>query len=357
MLDRPGEWYLDRATGVLSYWPLPKQDMAKAEAIAPVLRTVLEVKGRPDKPVRNVHFKGIQFSHTTWEEPEWGFIGAQAAIYRLNNALQDGPGRFGRHEDAVRFEYAQGCSVEDGAIAHVGETGISLRQGCVNNLIQDNRVFDTGGNGIMVGERIDPTNAVDAVRANRVANNFVHDCGVVFHGAVGVWVGFTDGTVVSHNLVRDLPYTGISNGWSWDMKPTGCMSNVVEFNHVHHVMELLADGGGIYNLGFQPGSVIRGNHVHDITRNNLSAAGYGHSGIYLDEGSKGFLVQSNVVYRTRAFNFNIAPQADPNAHNQIADNFADVEPGQPKFPKSIADKAGPVPQFYKTLGLSPKGDK
>ncbi|HEV3079384.1 MAG TPA: hypothetical protein VGY66_06375, partial [Gemmataceae bacterium] len=35
-LDRPGTWYLNRKTGVLSYWPLPGEDMNKVEVIAPV---------------------------------------------------------------------------------------------------------------------------------------------------------------------------------------------------------------------------------------------------------------------------------------------------------------------------------
>jgi parallel beta-helix repeat protein len=51
--------------------------------------------------------------------------------------------------------------------------------------------------------------------------------------------------------------------------------------------------GGIYTLGKQPRTRILNNLWHDI-----AGIQYGGWGIYLDEGSSGILVQSNVVYRT-----------------------------------------------------------
>ena len=39
-LDQPGEWYLERATGTLTYWPIPGQDMAGAEVFARVANEV-----------------------------------------------------------------------------------------------------------------------------------------------------------------------------------------------------------------------------------------------------------------------------------------------------------------------------
>jgi len=45
-LDQPGEWYLDRRTGVLNYWPVEGQDLTRASVVAPVLTRLLELKGK-----------------------------------------------------------------------------------------------------------------------------------------------------------------------------------------------------------------------------------------------------------------------------------------------------------------------
>jgi hypothetical protein len=136
-------------------------------------------------------------------------------------------------------------------------------------------------------------------RANRVANNHVHGCGVEYYGAIGIWVGFSQGTAVVHNLVHDLPYTGISVGWQWNPEPTVCRENLIECNHVHNVMNRLCDGGCIYTLGFQPGTVIRRNHLHDVNRSPM-AQGAPNNGMFIDQGSKGYLFERNVIYDTSA---------------------------------------------------------
>jgi hypothetical protein len=63
-------------------------------------------------------------------------------------------------------------------------------------------------------------------------------------------------------------------------------------------MKTLADGGGIYTLGLQPGTVLRGNHIHDVHRSAYAHGGAPNNGFFIDQGSKGFLFEDNVVYRT-----------------------------------------------------------
>jgi len=105
-------------------------------------------------------------------------------------------------------------------------------------------------------------------------------------------MGYGHHNTIAHNEVSDLRYTGISLGWTWDIVRSGTRENVVEFNHVHHVMRVLEDGGGIYSLGLTPGSVIRNNLIHDVGER---ATEVGH-GIYLDGGSAGVLCENNLCY-------------------------------------------------------------
>ena len=50
LLDQPGEWYLDRKTGTLSYWPRPGEDMTNPQVFAPVLQQFLIVGERRRNP-------------------------------------------------------------------------------------------------------------------------------------------------------------------------------------------------------------------------------------------------------------------------------------------------------------------
>lgn len=105
--------------------------------------------------------------------------------------------------------------------------------------------------------------------------------------------GIVANTRIANNEVREMPYTGVSLGWRWDPKPTPCRANAVERNHIHHVMQLLSDGGGIYTLGLQPGSFLRENWIHDIPRN----AGRAESnGMFLDQGTMDFTIEKNVIH-------------------------------------------------------------
>ncbi|VVJ18533.1 Uncharacterised protein [Amycolatopsis camponoti] len=47
LLTRPGQWYLDKRAGRLSYIPLPGQDMAKADVELPLLETLVRASGTP----------------------------------------------------------------------------------------------------------------------------------------------------------------------------------------------------------------------------------------------------------------------------------------------------------------------
>ncbi|MFH0983714.1 MAG: right-handed parallel beta-helix repeat-containing protein [Planctomycetota bacterium] len=294
LLDSPGEWYLDRKAGALSYWPLAGEDPARAEAVAPVLELLLSVRGEAAKGrrVEGLRFVGLSFAHCEFPLPEHGYAEGQAGFYevRPNPDKSQGWGRL-RNPAAVVLENAAGCALEDCAVYGAGGSGISLQGACENNRVTGCRVHDVGGNGIMVGETANKPEHL--AKDNAVSNNYVHHCAVLGHGCVGVWAGLTEGTVIAHNEICDLPYTGVSVGWQWDVKPTQCQGNVVEFNHIHRVMQMLSDGGGIYTLGRQPGTVLRGNLIHDIP---VNAGCSGSNGMFLDEGSSEFLVEGNTIY-------------------------------------------------------------
>jgi len=70
-LDEPGEWYLNRKTGVVYVIPRPGDDLQSAEVTAPVAPAFLHLQGRAvdHRYVEHVAFKGIRFVYTNWQLP------------------------------------------------------------------------------------------------------------------------------------------------------------------------------------------------------------------------------------------------------------------------------------------------
>jgi len=282
LLDRPGEWHLDRKTGLLSYLPADGEDMTRAEVVAPAIERLLEVAGdgAKGKFVEDLRFVGLRFAHCAWPRPAGGYAAGQAGFHDVRTKAGSKIMR-ARMPAAVAFEAARRCTFADGGVEHVGGAGLSLGAYCRDNRIAGNEIADVAGNGVMIGEPgQDPKRLA---RDNRVSNNYVHHCGAEFYGCVAVWAGITAGTVVAHNEICHVPYTG----------PTPCRANRIEFNHIHHVMQMLSDGGGIYTLGRQPETVLRGNVIHDVPRN----AGRAESnGMFIDEGSSLILIEANTIH-------------------------------------------------------------
>ena len=150
---------------------------------------------------------------------------------------------------------------------------------------------------------------------------------------------FSADTRLSGNQIHDLPYTGISIGYRWDSSATSQRRCLVEYNHIHNVMQELADGAGIYTLGYQPGTILRGNYIHDVLRSS-SAVGSPNNGLYFDEGSKGFLVEDNLVYAVSGepvfFN-----KSNRDLHQWNHNYFSKEKPPETKEVQEIIRRAGP----------------
>jgi hypothetical protein len=233
-------------------------------------------------------------------------------------------------------------------------------------LIIQEIVVDLSGSGIQLGDVIDhhPTDQREIVKDNRLVNNYIHGVAVEYTAGVGIFAGYTSGTTIAHNEISDLPYSGISMGWGWGEEdpgggaasyfqpffyktPTPSRNAHCEYNNVHDVMKQHWDGGGIYTIGDMPGTIIRGNVVHD----DIGRPG----GIYMDEGSAHITITQNIVYNVpKAMNYN------NRAQNRIAtchvyDNYFDVKPADRTFPRALADKAGLEPAFRGLLNQSEQG--
>jgi parallel beta-helix repeat protein len=288
-LDSPGEWYLERKTGKFYYMPEPDEKIGETEIIIPRLTQLIRIEGKPEENqfVEHIKFSKLTFSYTEWWFPEYLEVGgfAQADI--------GVPG-------AIYGEGAYYCTFEDCKMAHLGSYAIELSRGCQNNSIIRCDIFDLAGGGIKIGETVCRDKETDQTGNNVISDCHIYNGGLIFHSAVGIWIGQSYKNIISHNHIHDFYYTGISIGWTWGYGQSFAYGNIVEFNHIHHIGILsdgdgpiLSDMGGIYTLGIQPGTTVQFNLIHDI-----AGLRYGGWGIYFDEGSSYILAENNIVYNT-----------------------------------------------------------
>jgi hypothetical protein len=321
----PGHWYLDQSRSTIYYMPTAGQDVPRLNFVIPVLQSLVQGRGTLDSPVHDLTFSGITFAYTTWLQPSGdnGFAEIQANMTLTGTGAATSQGLCGyisppgtcpfaaytKPPAAVDFSAAHNVAFTGDTFIHLGSAGLDLQDGSQSNLVQGNEFTDISSNGIQLGNTTDPQPPGGDMReinsGNVITDNYIHDIGAEYHGAAGIWAGYTQHTQITHNQLDDLPYSGISFGWGgWhtnsqtpDANPNINGDNLIADNLVFHHMQYLRDGGAVYTNGsqgqsFAHGLTISGNVAYDDNTNNE---------YYTDEGSRYVSIDGNVAYQDAGY--------------------------------------------------------
>ena len=341
--------------------------MARAYVVAPVLETLVKVTGTLDQRVKNIQFIGLSFEHSGWNLPtHQGYNNTQASFYPIMR-IDDG-----KIPAAFSVEAAEKIVFKQNYFQHLGGAGLDLISATTNVDIIGNVFKDISANGINVESLLSalrqiPLDERVIVKQTRVANNFITKVGQDYYGSVGIFGGFTQALVVENNELMDLPYSAINIGWGWTHLTTQLQDNVIRYNKIHHIMQQMVDGGGIYTMSKQPNSKIYENFIYDFGRSPWSAPPldptknwFPVAGIYLDQDSEGFAVERNVIINvpsplfvnqfvlganTYSDNYGDSAAVKANAgltgqYKYLSDPIKEYDPVKPELLQAITDEEG-----------------
>jgi hypothetical protein len=295
LLDAPGEWFHDRASGELSYAPFPGQTPSRHPAIVPRLEALLVIAGTPERPVSHLTFAGLELRHTTWDDPtRRGYVGNQAGNYTVGN-LQPGPDDLGRRPAAIVISQASDVRIVDSFIGQLGADALLLLPGTRRVQIARNYFREVAGNAISLHTFLREAREVEErIQDVEIEENLIHHVGTEFAG-IGVYVTFGREIRIQRNQIRDASYSGLSVGYFMTPAPGVMGKVVIRQNDISRVLGNHDDGGGIYFLREQGATYVFHNHIHDVRSPPVPMGPDVQVGLYFDQLASGISAYLNQV--------------------------------------------------------------
>lgn len=242
-LDMPGEWYLDRADGLLYFWP--PSDIEGAEVFVSQLQHAIIIND-----AKHVELRGFVIE------------GARNTVIRSEG---------GAHNTIAA------CTMRNG-----GGGAISINGG-ENHTVIGCDIYNMGAGGI----RLSGGDRPSLTPANHLAeNNHIHHY-ARWHRMYQPGIGINGvGIKVRHNLIENAPHIAILFGGN---------DHLMEYNEIHSVCYESNDAGAIYagRDWSQCGTVIRHNYMHHVT----GFEDGGCVGVYLDDMFGGTEIHGNLFYK------------------------------------------------------------
>ncbi|HEY5759412.1 MAG TPA: hypothetical protein VIU34_26495 [Steroidobacter sp.] len=345
-LTQPNQFYVDPEGGQLYYRPATGVTPEQMTVELPKLQYLVSVGGSYERPVRDLTFKGIRFSYSSWMGPSSpeGYADQQSGAYltgvtpgRPNDAFKScvwGCRAFEtRRNDwsqipaAVQVSAAERIVFDQVVFAHLGQIGLGIGNndnahatgvglGARSVEVKRSVFNDLAGGAILAGgisrDAHHPSNPRMANRNIVIANNRIKTVSQVYMDNSAILSTYVDSAIILHNDISDAPYDGIDIGWGWGINdvggnavyriaerghydhpenliydtPTLHRRVMVAYNRLYNIKTRFHDGGAIYNLSASPDTFIAENYLYNIPE---------RIALYLDEGSRYITLRNNVV--------------------------------------------------------------
>lgn len=319
LINAPGQWALDTVNGLLSYRPRAGEDPYTATLEFADQTQLITMDG-----VKNLALINLNYQRTNWAQvyAAPGFVVHQADVYRLGPLdFSNVPGTTDWMPAAIDLSNCHSILIADSDLRDLGASGVRVGRGSVDALIFHNRVHDTAGSGLQIGDPA-ASDPATLVSGTVVEDNDVGPVGLEYYASPAVFQYYAANSLIQHNEVHDGPYTGISVGWGWTQSAqANLFGNRVNANHVYNLMTILQDGAGIYLNAAQAGGEVAHNYVHDV---KSGVSGINPDlfaiGVYLDNGVSGVHVNNNSIANVATRALFVQDIVPPFAINNVVDS-------------------------------------
>ncbi|MBR6729612.1 MAG: right-handed parallel beta-helix repeat-containing protein, partial [Clostridia bacterium] len=288
LLDEEGEFFVDKAEDqdIVYYKPRQGEDIRTAVITSPQLETVITIGGKSViSPAQNITLSGIEIKDATWLSPNANDFLDQQNLYPEMPAA------------ALYLKNANHITVERCTVKNCGGDALAAARTVQDSSFIGNHIYDISARGMHIGDWNGPedsNNPLEIASGFTIENNYIHAVGEEYYASTGLSCVWIADSVIRHNEIGDVPYSGMHIGWGWaDYSKTSLKNLLVENNYVHDTMHTCIDGGAIYFLGANRATeeeelIVRGNYFKN--------SGMGTMGVvYCDTGAVHVRFSENVM--------------------------------------------------------------
>lgn len=293
-LDTENEWFYDDGTGTLYFWAPGGVNPETLNVRAKQRFYAFDLSGKSHVTIKNISL----FACTINTD----YTSTDNVLNRIN-------AQYLSHFTTLP------ASAPSPLTVHMGDTGIILN-GTGNKLLNSTIAYSAGNGVVVIGPH------------NTVRNNLIHHVDYVGNYTSGVALLGTasppQNSAIQHNTIYAIGRQAIwISSWAGSVQKAD-----ISYNNLFEAMMLSRDGGEIYtccDTGFN-GTHIHNNWIHD-TQSLIPGAAYNYplSGVYIDNGASGFVVDQNVLWNNEYENIILhgneatTPNDNNVAHNSIPD--------------------------------------
>ena len=220
-LDSPGEWFYDRESGQLYYWPVEGETVEGMECALVTSEELVRVTGDAwNRPIRNIGMRGITFAHThrtlftgLYERPlrgDWGMVRAGCVFLENTEHVRISDCHFlDMGGNAVMMSgYNRGNEVLHSDFEHIGATGVLVfgrMSAC-----RDASTYDGDNHHTVIRDFTPGPQNEEYPRDIRIDGNYFHDIGTQEKQTAAVCLSISECITVSRNTVHHTSRAGIN---------------------------------------------------------------------------------------------------------------------------------------------------